>query len=102
MQVSADRLGAALDALLDNVFSHTKPGTPFTVAVRAGAPGTVEVVVEDAGAGVPQPVEQRPGSTGIGLDLARRTAEQAGGEVAVRRGDTGGARVVMSLPFREP
>lgn len=100
--VSADRLGAALDALLDNVFSHTERGTPFTVAVGAGAPGTVEVVVEDGGAGVPQPARQRPGSTGIGLDLARRTAEQAGGEVEVRRGDTGGARVVLSLPFHEP
>jgi len=103
--VSADHLGAALDALLDNVFSHTPSGTRFALAVTPGVDGTVDVVVEDAGPGLLEPL--RPGvngcgSTGIGLDLARRTAEQAGGQVTVRRGDAGGARVVMSLPFREP
>ncbi|HET7357019.1 MAG TPA: HAMP domain-containing sensor histidine kinase [Nocardioidaceae bacterium] len=103
--VSADRLGAALDALLDNVFSHTPSGTRFALAVTPGADGSVDVVVEDTGPGLAEPAHTGTngcGSTGIGLDLARRTAEQAGGQVTVRRGDAGGARVVMSLPFREP
>ena len=37
------------------------------------------------------------GSTGLGLDIARRTAAASGGELTVDRSPTGGTRVVMRL-----
>lgn len=99
--VAADLLGAALDALLDNVFSHTPAGTAFALEVLATPEGT-EVVVEDQGPGVPAVPSamrrSRPGSTGMGLDVARRTVEQAGGTLLVRNSGPGGARVTMSFP----
>ncbi len=38
------------------------------------------------------------GSTGLGLDIARRAAESAGGSLAVDRGPGGGARVCLDIP----
>ncbi len=101
--VSADALGAALDALLDNVFTHTPPGTGFRLAVRPGAAGEVDVAVEDGGPGLVRPAHagrgaSTTGSTGLGLDVVRRTAERAGGRVTVRRSGAGGAGVILSLP----
>lgn len=98
--VTPEHLGAALDALLDNVFSHTPAGTCFALAVRKNGAGT-EVVVEDHGPGIPATAwsgRRRPGSTGIGLDVARRTVEQAGGRLRVLNGEGGGTRVVMAFP----
>ena len=101
--VRAADLGAALDALIDNVFGHTPDGTAFTVAVRPQPDGTVQVVVEDEGAGLVEPsLAERgrsgAGSTGIGLDVARRTARGGGGDVAVEaRPGRAGTRVVMTF-----
>lgn len=108
--LAADELGAALDALVDNVFSHTPEGTGFALVVRPvgsgpEGPGTVAVVVEDDGAGLPtSDVTARgksgAGSTGLGLAVARRTAEDAGGRLLVGTGPTGGARVALEVPLR--
>jgi signal transduction histidine kinase len=99
--VSANDLGAALDALLDNVFSHTRPRTPFALRVRKSATGTTEVVVEDSGPGLAPESAQRgvsgAGSTGIGLDVARRTALQGGGAFRVEESASGGARIVLTF-----
>ncbi|WP_454778525.1 ATP-binding protein [Georgenia muralis] len=111
--VGADELGAALDVLIDNVFSHTPDGTAFRLAVERDAVGTgdapvVRVVVEDDGPGfVDLRLAERgrsgAGSTGLGLDVARRTAERAGGRLVLGNGATGGARIVLELPaLREP
>jgi signal transduction histidine kinase len=105
VSVSARDLGAALDALVDNVFSHTPPGTPFALVVRCAARGPVEVAVEDDGPGIAVNELARrgvsgAGSTGIGLDVARRTAEHGRGELGIERTPAGGARVVMRLPSR--
>ena len=101
--VSADELGAALDALVDNVFSHTPARTPFGLVVQVPGDGTVRVVVEDDGtgfasAGLTERGRSGAGSTGIGLDVARRTAERAGGRLALLSGRSGGARIVLELP----
>lgn len=100
--VSATDLGAAVDVLVDNVFSHTPDGTAFALVVRALADG-VEVAVEDDGPGLPAaPVLDRghsgAGSTGLGLDVARRTAEDAGGRLDLGRSAAGGARIALVLP----
>lgn len=100
--VSAADLGAAVDVLVDNVFSHTPEGTGFALVVRT-VPDGVEVAVDDDGPGLPAtPVVDRghsgAGSTGLGLDVARRTAEDVGGRLELGRSAAGGARVVLVLP----
>ncbi len=101
--VTAPALGAALDVLVDNVFSHTPDGTPFALSARRGAGDLVHVVVEDDGPGLADVglVERGrsgAGSTGLGLDVARRTAEGAGGRLVLGTGPAGGTRVVLELP----
>ncbi|HKX72302.1 MAG TPA: ATP-binding protein, partial [Acidimicrobiales bacterium] len=60
--------------------------------------------VDDAGGGIddPEAVLARgatgAGSTGLGLDIARRAAETAGGALTIGRSPLGGARVTLHLP----
>jgi signal transduction histidine kinase len=101
--ISARELGAALDALVDNVFSHTAAGTSFGLAVRSAADASVDIAVEDAGDGIAQSeLAERgvssAGSTGIGLDVARRAAEHGHGELRIEQSAAGGARVVLRFP----
>jgi signal transduction histidine kinase len=83
--VPADDLEAALDALLGNVFAHTPEGVDYRVRViDQEPPAGVQLVVDDDGPGLPdadvlQRGESRAGSTGLGLDIIRRTAEASGG-----------------------
>jgi signal transduction histidine kinase len=93
--------GAADDALLQNAVVHTPWGTAVSVAVQAGADGQTVVVVGDEGGGVPPEAVQRglstSGSTGLGLDIARRTAEASGGRLVLGRGPGRGAEVRLEL-----
>ena len=95
-------LGDALDALIGNVFSHTDEGVAFRVAVGAGAGPGAWLEVSDSGPGFSSSaVVQRglsvSGSTGLGLDIARRLAERAGGSIEIGSNASGGARVRLNL-----
>jgi signal transduction histidine kinase len=83
-------LAVALDALLENVFSHTPEGTALRVEVTT-APS---VTVEDAGPGFANGAAR---GTGLGLDIARRTAEAAGGTLHASPSPLGGARVTLTF-----
>jgi signal transduction histidine kinase len=102
VRASRADLEAALDALLGNVIAHTPEGTGLTVAVGPdGGAGTL-VVVSDEGPGfadedVLRRGESRAGSTGLGLDIARRTAVASGGDLRIGSAPTGGARVEVRL-----
>lgn len=100
--VSVDELEAALDALLGNVFVHTPEGTAFRLLVTPRPGGGVRLAVEDDGPGVSGDLVARgasgAGSTGLGLDIARRTAEAAGGSLRIGSGPRGGARIELDLP----
>jgi signal transduction histidine kinase len=104
--VSPDELEAALDALLGNVFAHTPEGTAFRVEVRALSDGGIALAVEDSGPGLSPDFVERgvsgTGGTGLGLDIARRTAEGAGGVFRIGRSATGGARIAMEFPTTGP
>ena len=95
-------LADALDAMLGNVFAHTPDGTPFRVELRPHPGGGAQLVVEDAGPGLP-PVDvlargaSGGGSSGLGLDIVRRAAEASGGSLLLGRGRHGGARVAVEL-----
>jgi signal transduction histidine kinase len=104
--IAAARLSDAIDALLGNVFQHTMPGTAFGVTLHRGAELT-GILVSDAGPGIAYPGlalrrgASSAGSTGLGLDIARRAAESAGGYLRVDRSATlGGAEI--QLWFRGP
>lgn len=94
-------LGDALDALLGNVIAHTPEGAAFAVELTASAFGA-ELVVHDDGPGFPgaevvRRGQSRAGSTGLGLDIARRTAEASGGALEVGRSPSGGGLVRLRL-----
>ncbi|WP_069884738.1 sensor histidine kinase [Streptomyces luteocolor] len=100
--VPADELAAALDALIGNVLDHTPHGTAFTVTVRATGDGGAELTVADEGPGFPDATSpdrgtSGAGSTGLGLDIARRTAQEARGSFATRSTPEG-ARVTLRFP----
>lgn len=95
-------LGDALDALIGNVFSHTDEGVAFHVAVGVSSAAIPWLEVRDEGPGFPSSVVvQRglsvAGSTGLGLDIARRLAERTGGSMEIGSDASGGARVRLHL-----
>lgn len=97
----ADDLAAALDALLGNVFAHTPDGTALTVSLAPRPGGGAVLTVADSGPGFPGEALRRgssgSGSTGLGLDIARRVAEAGGGALHVEQAPGGGARVRLEL-----
>ena len=100
VRVAPDDLAAAVDALLENVFAHTPEGTAMHVTVEVGA-GGASVLVADEGPGIGRGAVDRGrsggGSTGLGLDIVRRTAEASGGCLDVGASATGGAAMTMRL-----
>jgi signal transduction histidine kinase len=101
--VGAEELGSMVDGLLGNVFSHTKPGTPFEVKLVPREESEIVLIVSDAGDGFPAGVDPMrrgvsgKGSTGLGLDIARRVAERCHGSVRLGRSRLGGAEVEVRL-----
>jgi signal transduction histidine kinase len=105
--VADDELADVVDVLIDNVFAHTPEGTPFTVGLRHEGDEAL-IIVADAGPGVAATRDDdRPGTSGLGLDIARRTAEGCGGRLTVSpvTGDNeraaGGTLVEVRLPLVE-
>lgn len=103
VRCGAEDLAIAVDALLGNVFAHTPDATPFEVRLVRQPTGGGRLVVRDRGPGLPgHDVVVRGssggGSSGLGLDIVRRTAEAAGGSMRVWSPPVGGVEVVVELP----
>lgn len=102
-------LTAVVDALLGNVFRHTPVGAAFSLDLHP-AEQAVLILVSDAGPGLVSPEEALrrgqgaggEGSTGLGLDIVRRLAEDTGGDVAVGQSVLGGAEVRLRLQTGSP
>ncbi len=100
-----DRLGRAVDNLLDNAAKYGGEGSVVEVGLRDG-----ELSVRDHGPGIPAAdrphvfdrfyrgatARGRPGS-GLGLAIVRQVAETHGGTIAVEEGAGGGSRFVLRL-----
>ena len=102
VRTSPPDLEAALDALLGNVIAHTPEGAGLSVTVVVPDLGGAVIVVSDEGPGFGHEVvirrgESSAGSTGLGLDIARRTANAAGGDLRIGSSAGGGARVSLRL-----
>jgi len=101
----SERLGRAVDNLLDNAAKHAPEGTVVEVALRDG-----ELTVRDHGPGIPpedrphvfdrfyrgSSARGRPGS-GLGLAIVRQVAETHGGSIAVEQAPGGGALFRLAL-----
>ncbi|MFO7191955.1 MAG: HAMP domain-containing sensor histidine kinase [Thermocrispum agreste] len=102
VQCSRGDLTASLDALLGNVFAHTPDGTDFTVRLQPRPGGGAVLWVEDDGPGLPEAGlagrgRSGTGSSGLGLDIARRAAERSGGGLTLGTSPGGGLSVRMDL-----
>ena len=111
VQADRERLGLAIDALLENAVRHTGDGDVIklsVVAVGYGQP--VRMVVADAGQGISpellEPIFDRfrsgdsghPRGTGLGLALVRAVARAHGGDVRVSSRPGQGSEFELLLP----
>jgi signal transduction histidine kinase len=90
-----------VDALVDNVFAHTPDGTDFSVSLTSGLT-LVRLEVADAGPGAAGSDVAIRGhstvdSTGLGLDIVRRAAIAAGGELVIASSPSGGMLAVVTF-----
>jgi two-component system sensor histidine kinase MprB len=107
VEAHRERLGRAVNNLLDNAVKHGPPEGPVEVRVTARG----GVTVRDHGPGIP-PVDRehvferfwrgadargRPGS-GLGLAIVRQVAESHGGTASVEDADGGGTTFRLTLP----
>jgi signal transduction histidine kinase len=94
-------LSDALDVLLDNAFAHAAGATLVEVAVATDGEHVTVTVADDGPGLAPGAAAERgasgSGSTGLGLDIARRIARAGGGDLVVGRSRTGGAAVALRL-----
>ena len=102
VQVSREDLAACADVLLENVFTHTPEGAALAVRLSHRAGGGAWLVVADDGPGFPPGGPggrglSGGGSTGLGLDIARRAAEESGGTLTIGRSASGGGCVTLGF-----
>lgn len=105
--VAEPELGACLDALLGNIFAHTAQGTSFSIGLRPRSGGGAILTVQDDGPGFAHDDLVRRGasgggSTGLGLDIARQTAEASGGSLTIRPGPGGHVIAEFGPPAPAP
>lgn len=105
--IGGDALRQVLLNLALNAIESTPIGGDVRLAARALGPA-LELSVEDRGPGVPPALRrrvfepwfstrnERPG--GLGLSIARRLVEDAGGTIAIGDRPEGGARVRVRVP----
>lgn len=100
--------------LLANALRFTPRDGQITLRLTEG-PHAAELAVEDTGPGVPEADRERifnrfegaggaphGAGAGIGLALARELAELHGGQLWAEAATSGGARLVLRLPFGDP
>lgn len=106
-----ERLGMALDALLENAVRHTDTDDVIRLSVIQGwRGGPVRIVVADSGSGIPLDQQRlifdrfRTGAdgqsrgTGLGLPLVRAVARAHGGDVTVHSSPGEGSEFELTLP----
>jgi two-component system OmpR family sensor kinase len=114
VSADAERLGLAVDSLLENAVQHTGPDELIRLSVVCGEHTQfARMIIEDAGAGIPQDALARifdrfstggsPGGrqgTGLGLALVCAVMRGHGGEVLVQSTPRQGSRFELLLPVQ--
>jgi two-component system, OmpR family, sensor kinase len=108
-----DRLAQALRNLLRNAIVHTDPGGLVRVTATEHD-GSVRLIVDDDGPGIPLADRERVfdrlarldtarsrdrGGAGLGLAIVRAIVDAHDGAIWVERSPEGGARFVIELPL---
>ena len=108
-----DRLGLALDALVENAVKHTAPSDEIRLGARRSG-DQVTIVVADSGAGIPadrlatifdrftrldQARTRDRGGVGLGLAIVQAIARVHGGTVQVRSAPGAGSVFELTLPL---
>jgi signal transduction histidine kinase len=104
-----DRLGSALDNLVDNALTWTEAGGQITLSAEAAGDGRVRLSVSDTGLGIPaenlphifEKFSRIPGrghGTGLGLAIVREIVTAHGGEVSVESEPGKGTAFHLDLP----
>lgn len=106
--VDAARVEQVILSLVDNAIDASPTGGRITLHLeRADDPGWIDLRIVDQGPGIAPEVIQRlaqpfvsgkPGGTGLGLYLARRTIEAHGGRLDFDGSDGAGTTVIVRLP----
>lgn len=93
---------AAIDAVIGNIFAHTPIGTAYRLSLTEHD-GMAVLEVVDHGPGVAnrdllERGRSSGGSTGLGIDIVRNTAEAAGGSAEWASSSSGGTTVRIKFP----
>jgi signal transduction histidine kinase len=110
-QLISPRITRALQNLVQNAIRHTPADGTVRVEAR-DTTGSLELIVEDTGEGIPESAVDRifepfwrgdpsradPGS-GLGLTLAQRIVRALDGEIEVRSSPAAGSRFAIRLPL---
>jgi signal transduction histidine kinase len=111
-----ERLGLAVDALLENAIRHTRDGDVIQLSVLSAEDGSAaRMIIADTGTGIPSSERDhifdrfRSGSeladgrrTGLGLALVRAVARAHGGEALVHSTPGHGSEFELVLPVTAP
>jgi two-component system sensor kinase FixL len=113
VMVDKIQIQQVLTNLMRNAIEAMKDTTrrELTIKTLPGEGGEVAVFVEDSGPGIADEIASqlfkpftttKPGGMGIGLSISKRIVEAHGGEMAVSKGQLGGALFKFTLPsYRE-
>jgi signal transduction histidine kinase len=108
-----DRLGLALDALVENAVKHTRPSDEIRLGSRRSG-NQVVITVADSGAGMPadqlatiferftrldEARTRDRGGVGLGLAIVKAIARAHGGTVQVRSAPGAGSTFELALPL---
>ena len=106
--VDAARVEQVILSLVDNAIDASPTGGRITLGIeQPDDPGWIELRIADQGPGIAPEVIRRiaqpfvsgkPGGTGLGLYLARRTIEAHGGRLDFDSTDGTGTTVIVRLP----
>jgi signal transduction histidine kinase len=114
VMADSERLGLAVDALLENAVKFTAPDEDIELSVVANGAGFARLKVSDTGTGIPasdlphvfdrfRTAANAHGSrgTGLGLALVRAVAQAHGGTATARSAPGEGSEFVILLPVAQ-
>jgi two-component system sensor histidine kinase ChvG len=118
VRANRELVGEAIESVIDNALRYSPPETTVSVTLTCG-PGVAELTIEDEGPGLDEDKQNRvfhrflllheraedpdapargPEVAGLGLCIAKRSLEAAGGTIVAANRDSGGLSVRITLP----